>query len=94
MSGKGSCEACSDRRVRKLHEVRLQGRKLRLCGAHAQWVTEHPDGTLAQLSAQSGGELERRKLEDRRSEPNRRLFPPRPESRRYNGGRRVNDPVY
>lgn len=84
----------------RLSRVIIQGRSLDLCRVHAAVVAAARPETFdemlalfasadADLAAQS---LERRAGPDRRAQVDRRAFPPRPEGRRLNGGRRAEDP--
>lgn len=70
---------------------------LLLCAQHASKLGERvPESfselaqILSEVEAEGRGELRSGRNDRRRAE--RRQFPPRPEGRRFNGGRREGDP--
>lgn len=76
--------------------VVLEGRTVILCRAHAARVASKMPQTFDELrglfpEAESGEHASRRSLIERRAQPDRRLFPPRPEGRRMSDGRRRSD---
>jgi hypothetical protein len=86
-----------------MSKVVIEGRALTLCRAHAAAVVAVMPETFAELREMfvgAGVDLaeapvafpERRSPIDRRAAEDRRVFPPRPEGRRMNGGRRATDP--
>jgi len=88
-----------------MSKVVIEGRALELCRVHAGVVVAAMPETfddLRELFVGAGVDLadgqpapervERRSPLDRRAE-DRRVFPPRPEGRRRNGGRRAGDPL-
>jgi hypothetical protein len=84
----------------RLSKVVIEGRALELCRAHAAMVVAAMPETFEDLRALfvgSGVDIglvrERRSPIDRRVGQDRRVFPPRPEGRRRNGGRRAGDPL-
>lgn len=87
----------------RMSKVVIEGRALTLCRAHAAAVVAVMPETFAELREMfvgAGVDLaeapvafpERRSPIDRRAAEDRRVFPPRPEGRRMNGGRRATDP--
>jgi hypothetical protein len=88
-----------------MSRVLVEGRSLELCRAHvATVVAAMPEtfdelralfvGAGVDLGARAGSDaLERRSPISRRDVEDRRVFPPRPEGRRMNAGRRASDPL-
>lgn len=85
-----------------MSKVVIEGRALTLCRTHAACVVAVMPETfeeLRQMFVGAGvdlaglpeGPVERRSPIDRRDPEDRRVFPPRPEGRRMNGGRRATD---
>jgi hypothetical protein len=75
----------------KLRRVLVEMRVVALCEEHAEIVARSGVETLAELHAlfpEPGGA---RSLIARRAPLDRRVFPPRPEGRRRNSGRRATD---
>ncbi len=84
----------------RMSRVVVEGRSLELCRAHAATVVAAMPETFEDLRAlfvgvgvDLGASPERRSPIDRRVGEDRRAFPPRPEGRRRNGGRRDGDPA-
>jgi hypothetical protein len=85
-----------------MSRVVVEGRMLALCRTHAAAVVAEMPATFDDLRALfvgAGVDLaaragERRSPLDRRDHQDRRVFPPRPEGRRMNGGRRAGDPSW
>jgi hypothetical protein len=86
----------------RMSKVVVEGRALQLCRAHvATVVTAMPEtfedlralfiGAGVDLDARQPQGAERRSPIERRAADDRRVFPPRPEGRRHNDGRRVGD---
>ena len=100
-----SCEVCETLRRLDHHSagetdapVRnliLAARLVVLCEPHASGLrdagVDSLDG-LRDLYHEQGALAHRRSLVDRRAELDRRVFPARPELRRYDSGRRSHDP--
>lgn len=90
MTGCEVCEALG-RAKTKGKRVLVGDRLVALCAGHARVLASLPVagvGELRTLFRESGG---RRSLVERRQELDRRVFPPRPEGRRRNDGRRNRD---
>jgi hypothetical protein len=101
------CAVCGARaRVgTTMSRMLVEGRALELCRAHVDVVVAAMPETFDDLRALfvgAGSEhadlaspvgLERRSPISRRVPEDRRVFPPRPEGRRHNGGRRATDPM-
>ena len=84
------CAVCP--RSGELVGILVAGRQLHLCDEHHHVLGDRQPQSfddLAALFATPG--LDRRAGDDRRVE-DRRQFPPRPEGRRHDMGRRVEDP--
>lgn len=84
------CAVCAE--TEDLVGVVIAGRPVLLCALHHdKLVTEGPQrfGDLASFFAHPA--FDRRGRPDRRKRA-RRQFPPRPEGRRHNRGRRADDP--
>jgi hypothetical protein len=85
-----------------MSKVVVEGRALTLCRTHATAVVAVMPETFDELRAIFVGagldlsdeswSVERRSPIDRRAADDRRVFPPRPEGRRLNAGRRATDP--
>jgi hypothetical protein len=84
----------------RMSKVVVEGRALQLCRSHAATVVAAMPETFEDLRALfvgAGVDLgysagpDRRSPIGRRTPDDRRLFPPRPEGRRRNGGRRAGD---
>lgn len=87
----------------RMSKVVIQGRALDLCRQHATVVVAAMPETVDDLRKLfvgaaldlgvplSGPAVERRSPISRRRLDDRREFPPRPEGRRHNGGRRAGD---
>ena len=88
-----------------MSKVVIEGRALELCRAHAATVVAAMPATFEEMRALFAGAItddatllrreglvERRSPLSRRGPDDRRVFPPRPESRRRNRGRRTSDP--
>src|SRR5262245_35765955 len=101
--GLAGCAVCGERarNVTRMSKVVVEGRALELCSAHAATVVAAMPETFEDLRAlfvgmgggPGAGVRERRSPIPRRVGDDRRVFPPRPEGRRKNGGRRATDPV-
>jgi hypothetical protein len=84
---------CGERsRRRKLRRLLIEERIVALCDEHASEAQLHHVATLDELRALfREGDSGRRSLVPRRAVLDRRVFPPRPEGRRHNEGRRTSD---
>ena len=84
----------------------MEGRPLALCRDHAAVVAAARPATFEEMRTlfvgaridieamiRTGLMVERRSPIPRRTEDDRRAFPPRPEGRRHGSGRRTSDPV-
>jgi hypothetical protein len=107
--GLDGCAVCGPEALgARMSKVVVEGRALHLCRAHAATVVAEMPETFEDLRALfvgAGVDLdararrgpppipERRSPIGRRAPEDRRLFPPRPEGRRRNGGRRAGDPL-
>ena len=90
MPSAAKCAICCD--TSDLTGVIVGEQQLFLCAAHAARLGSTPVASyedMAALFAASG--LDRRAGSERRRRA-RRVFPPRPEGRRHNRGRRTGDP--
>ncbi|WP_044240096.1 hypothetical protein [Chondromyces apiculatus] len=99
------CAVCGgeERAGTGLLRVIVELRTLLLCRAHAATVMAAMPETFEEMRAlfvgaapagrQGYAGLERRSPLPRRHAEDRRAFPPRPEGRRRDGGRRATDPV-
>jgi hypothetical protein len=76
-----------------MRRVVMESRIVALCDEHADAVRESGVTTVAELRALFVEQICGRSYVDRRSPLDRRVFPPRPEGRRRNQGRRNSDPV-
>jgi hypothetical protein len=83
-----------------MSRVVVEGRALELCRVHAVTVVTAMPETFDDLRALFAGtgvdlaaHVDRRARLDRRAVLDRRVFPPRPEGRRCNDGRRADDPA-
>jgi hypothetical protein len=93
------CEVCasvspaagSGRTRRKLRRFLIESRVVALCEHHARLVDDAGAGTLAELRRLFPESAGNRSLLPRRAPLDRRVFPPRPEGRRRNMGRRTSD---
>ncbi len=91
MSGKLGCEICGQA-VDSVERFDFGTRLIALCKAHAgraKRAAARTPEALRELFVEGEG---RRALLSRRAPEERRLFPPRPEGRRCDDGRRGNDP--
>lgn len=93
-----TCAACLDPLPSsKLCRVVIDGRVLSLCRTHAARVAAARPDTFDEMRAlfkevaTDDSALARRSVIDRRRTDDRRVFPPRPEGRRLDGGRRRTD---
>jgi hypothetical protein len=80
----------------KLCRVVIEGRTIPLCREHAALVASRMPRSFEDLrdlfrEAPGDGEHARRSKLERRGFDDRRIFPPRPEGRRMEGGRRATD---
>lgn len=92
MAKKEFCAVCGFGGMGELTPLEIEGQIYRLCEAHALQLGAETPSTAAELAERFGFvALERRGGQDRRLAHNRRMFPPRPEGRRLNGGRRATD---
>ncbi len=81
-----ACAVCTE--TNELSGIVVGERQLYLCPRHAKKLGEHAPRTFDDLAALfSPSALDRRREIDRRR-IDRRMFPPRPELRRRNFGRR------
>jgi hypothetical protein len=90
MSGKQQCEICG-RTDGSLSRLELPSRVVLLCkddAERAQLADARSPAALRELFTEADG---RRALLPRRAVDERRLFPPRPEGRRRDDGRRSSD---
>lgn len=89
------CEVCANaargRGRPKLRRVLIETRVVALCEQHAGAVDQAGVVTLAELGALFPEISGNRSLVSRRAPLDRRVFPPRPEGRRRNQGRRSTD---
>ena len=93
------CEVCavgsrSERRglpVSRLRNLLIGHRLVFLCDTHAQQALRANVDSVEALMQLTRVPGDRRSPLDRRSRIDRRIFPPRPEGRRYVGGRREDD---
>jgi len=88
--GRGQCEVCGGS-IGGVARLDLGSRAIVLCREHAERAriaeADSPEALHA-LFVEADG---RRALLDRRAPEERRLFPPRPEGRRHDAGRRQSD---
>ncbi len=100
-----SCEVCTSHRAFGLDEaprvvlgrhrvkmVLVENRILALCEHHIDELLSAGASTMAAVQALFHEADGARSLVSRRAPLNRRVFPPRPEGRRVQGGRRAGDP--
>ena len=94
------CEVCASlelsppapaTKARRLRRVLVEDRLLCLCEMHAVLFQASGKTTLSELRALFTEPAGRRSLVQRRAPLDRRAFPPRPEGRRSNDGRRERD---
>lgn len=83
-----SCEIC---RKRPVIDLDLEDRLVQLCAAHAREAQTANVTSMAELRRIFVEPDGRRALLARRASDERRLFPPRPEGRRHDDGRRESD---
>jgi hypothetical protein len=85
-----SCAVCTTRD--SLTGVVIAGTQLYLCGTHLEALGDRNASSFIELASFfSLQEMDRRGAPERRRR-DRRQFPPRPERRRHNMGRRTTDP--
>lgn len=90
----------------KVSRLVMEGRPLVLCRDHAAVVAAARPATFEEMRTlfvgaridieamiRTGLMVERRSPIPRRTEDDRRAFPPRPEGRRHGFGRRASDPI-
>jgi hypothetical protein len=75
----------------RLRRVLVEDRLVSLCELHGVLFRASGKTTLAELFALFVEPVGQRSLLARRAPLDRRMFPPRPEGRRMNGGRRQTD---
>ena len=93
------CEACSvlvrraDDSVGngRIRNLLVGGRFVYLCEPHARAVRNHNPSSIEEIRKLLKEADGSRSLVDRRNTVNRRVFPPRPEGRRLQTGRRSSD---
>jgi len=96
-SSAGVCEICgADSResaptVTPLTRVLIEDRVVALCESHLAEVEQAGIERLSDLFVLFKDQSGQRGAPERRSPLDRRVFPPRPEGRRYGGGRRIDD---
>lgn len=93
-----TCSACLDPLPSsKLCRVVIDGRVISLCRTHAARVAAARPDTFDEMRAlfkevaSDESPFSRRSVIDRRRNDDRRVFPPRPEGRRLDAGRRRTD---
>ena len=96
-SSAGVCEICgADSResaptATPLTRVLIEDRVVALCESHVAEVEQAGIERLSDLFDLFKEQSGQRGAPERRSPLDRRVFPPRPEGRRYGGGRRIDD---
>jgi hypothetical protein len=93
------CEACSalalsghkPLRTTQIHNLLVAGRLFRFCDAHAEVVRNVDANNIEDIRNLLKEPDGLRSLVARRSDINRRIFPPRPEGRRRSEARRSPD---
>ena len=83
------CEVC--RAPRKIRRVLVEDRLVALCDEHAAELSLSGTRSVAELRTLFPEEGGLRSRVGRRAPLDRRVFPPRPEGRRRNQGRRKSD---
>lgn len=92
------CEVCASmsdtpaRPAGKVRRILVDTRIVSLCEHHARLVTDAGVDTIPELRALFTEPNGKRSRLPRRAPLDRRVFPPRPEGRRRNNGRRATDP--
>jgi hypothetical protein len=89
-----NCEVCATlgrTATSRLHHLLIEERLLGLCSEHARVVRTSGADTLDAVSALFREATGKRSALPRRTELDRRGFPPRPEGRRLATGRRASD---
>lgn len=87
------CVACGFRSAGRLELMHVEGHTYGFCKHHARQLGPDTPSTTYDLAERLGRiALDRRGDHDRRRQQDRRWFPPRPEGRRHDGGRRADDP--
>jgi len=91
-----TCEVCATlgrAPTGRSKRVLVAERLVTLCQAHARVLASMPVAGVEELRQLFREARGKRSLVERRQELDRRAFPPRPEGRRRNGGRRDGDRV-
>jgi hypothetical protein len=83
------CDVCATKQ--RIRRILLQDRVVALCDEHAAELRSSGASTLEALCALFPESAGKRSLVARRAPLDRRVFPPRPEGRRRNAGRRQDD---
>lgn len=88
-----TCEACgrAPTATNRMRRVLVDERIVALCDEHAAEYQLSGAGSLEELRALFPESDGKRSLISRRTPLDRRIFPPRPEGRRHNDGRRQDD---
>lgn len=88
-----TCEACGRAPTgrSRIRRVLVDERIVALCDEHAAEFQLSGAGTLEELRALFPEPDGQRSMVARRAPLDRRVFPPRPEGRRHNDGRRADD---
>ena len=82
---------CARQRATPLTRVLIEDRVVALCESHLAEVEQAGIERLSDLFVLFKDQSGQRGAPERRSPLDRRVFPPRPEGRRYGGGRRIDD---
>jgi hypothetical protein len=88
MGTRAICEICSDGTATAFD---FEGRRVQLCRTHADAALGAAARTFEELRGLFVEPQGRRALLTRRAKDERRVFPPRPEGRRHDDGRRQSD---
>jgi len=88
MGRRATCEICGEPTTTALE---LDRRRVQLCRAHADAALAARASSFEELRALFVEPQGRRALLTRRAKDERRVFPPRPEGRRHDDGRRQTD---